>query len=275
MDSKQMKKTPKSLQAILITLAVGMLLPNIFTLTGNTLVDKLSFKIVLSAIFALSTVTVGGLYACKIIKGRISGGRARIAIYLILVILLCSCAMPFLIAFAQAVQWIIYVVGGIAIIAVGYLIIMLIFKIAGSKKRFKATQERSLDANKTEIKTLISETYNTHVKSVSSTNRNVNAEVKKLSNEDNIAPSNNIVEFHEDKKTSNCLSLYELWENRNPTKKCLTATNDENPDLEWVKIYKPPYGNGKFYGFVKMNNARETVNGEIYFAERAIWREIE
>lgn len=128
---------------------------------------------------------------------------------------------------------------------------MLIFKIVSSKKRFKATQQRSLDAKKTQIKTQISETYSTHVKSVSSTNRNVNAEVIKSSIEDKIVPSNKILELHEDKKTSNGLSLYELWENRNPTKKCLTAANDENPDLEWVKIYKPPYGNGKFYGYVK------------------------
>lgn len=83
-----MKKTPKSLRAILITLVVGMLLPNIFTLTGNMLVDKLSFKIILSTIFAVSTLAVGCLYSLKIIKGRSTGGRARIAIYLTLVFLL-------------------------------------------------------------------------------------------------------------------------------------------------------------------------------------------
>ena len=66
-------------------------------------------------------------------------------------------------------------------------------------------------------------------------------------------------------------NLYELWREKPVGEKCLTATNHENPDLKWVKIYKPPYGNGKFYGYVLMNDARHTVNGEIYFADRKIW----
>lgn len=66
-------------------------------------------------------------------------------------------------------------------------------------------------------------------------------------------------------------NLYELWREMPAGEKCLTATNHENPDLKWVKIYKPPYGNGKFYGYVLMKNARHTVNGEIYFANRKIW----
>lgn len=264
-----MKKTPKSLRAILITLIVGMLLPNIFTLTGNMLIDKISFKIILSTIFAVSTLAVGGLYSLKIIKGKSTGGRARIAIYMTLVFLLCSSAMPFLVAFAQTLQWIIYVVGAIAIIAVACLIIMLISKISSSKKSVIETQQRRTNAKTSiEMKTQVSQTL-VHKKLVSPTNR---TEVIKSNNESKTVTSNDILQFQEDKKTK---TLYELWEKRIVTKKCLTATNDENPDLEWVKIYKQPYGNGKFYGFVKMNNARETVNGEIYFAERAIWREIE
>lgn len=69
-------------------------------------------------------------------------------------------------------------------------------------------------------------------------------------------------------------SLYELWDERDLSQKCLTATNDENPDLKWVKVYKPPYANGKFYGYVLMNNARNTVNGEIYYADKKIWRQL-
>lgn len=67
-------------------------------------------------------------------------------------------------------------------------------------------------------------------------------------------------------------TIYQLWNEKDPNKKCLTVTNDENPDLMWVKIYKPPYGNGKFYGYVRMNDARDTVNGEIFFADRQIWK---
>lgn len=172
--------------------------------------------------------------------------------------------MPFLVAFAQTLQWIIYVVDAIAIIAVACLIIMLMSKISSSKKSVIEAQQHSTNA-----KTSIETRTQVHKKLVSPTNR---TEVIKSNNERKTVTSNDTLKFQEDKKTK---TLYELWEKRNVTKKCLTATNDENPDLEWVKIYKPPYGNGKFYGFVKTNNARETVNGEIYFAERAIWREIE
>lgn len=79
-------------------------------------------------------------------------------------------------------------------------------------------------------------------------------------------------EYNQDSSLKN---LYDLWTEKPKEAKCLTVTNHENPDLKWVKIYKPPYGNGKFYGYILMNNAKHTVNGEIYFADREIWELVE
>lgn len=67
-------------------------------------------------------------------------------------------------------------------------------------------------------------------------------------------------------------TLYELAMEHDFSNGCMTVTNDENPNLKWVKIYKPWYANGKFYGYIMMNNAHNTVNGEIFFADRPIWR---
>ena len=66
--------------------------------------------------------------------------------------------------------------------------------------------------------------------------------------------------------------IYELWKEKDVSEKCLTITNNDNPDLKWIKIYKPPYKNGKFYGYIMMMNAHNTVNGEIYFANEPIWK---
>lgn len=50
------RKVPKSLQAIIITLLVGMFLPKLISLTGVTLVDKVIWKIVLTLAFNLATI---------------------------------------------------------------------------------------------------------------------------------------------------------------------------------------------------------------------------
>jgi hypothetical protein len=66
-------------------------------------------------------------------------------------------------------------------------------------------------------------------------------------------------------------TIKELWNMRDTLKRCLKATNDEDIDLKWVKIYKPQYCNGKFYGYILMNDAKNTVNGEIYFDYYALF----
>jgi len=270
----------KSLQAIFITLIVGMFLPNLFTLTGNAIADKLTWKISLSAIFALSTIVIGALYSLRLIKGRTAGGKSRIAVYLVLVIILCSFAMPFLVAFAQSIQWLIYLVGAIAGITIISLIIQLICKIISSKKQFKMTQQRSLKFNEIATKKLGIKNSTLQLNVINKKDFDAsNLENKRDKFLINNVGINDTKYSSEISKTSEeseekCFSLYQLWERRNLSNKCLTATNDENPDLDWVKIYKPPYKNGKFYGYVKMMNARDTVNGEIYFADHSIWREI-
>ena len=66
-------------------------------------------------------------------------------------------------------------------------------------------------------------------------------------------------------------TIEELWNQKDPNAKCITIANCENENLKWVKIYKNRYGDGNFYGYVMMNNARETVNGIIYYSDRPIW----
>ena len=63
----------------------------------------------------------------------------------------------------------------------------------------------------------------------------------------------------------------ELWNEKGANEKYIIITNDENPDLKWVKIFKPRYGDGNFYGDIMMKHARGALNGKIYFANRPIW----
>ena len=54
-----MKKVPKSFQAIIVTLVVGMLLPKLLDFTGIILIDKILTKGLLSIAFNLATIIVG------------------------------------------------------------------------------------------------------------------------------------------------------------------------------------------------------------------------
>ena len=247
-----MKKVSKSLQAVLVTLIVGMLISNAFSLTGNIFIDKIAWKIILSALFALSTFSVSVLYALNFIKGRVAGGKTRIIIYILLVVIICTVAMPIVVAFAQTLQCLFYLIGILSIIGILLLILYAINEIAKTRKLFKVTQETSVKKINTPQKIDIIPTQN-------------------IVHQFNISNK----QFNVENQTENNSTLYKLWEDHDFNKKCLTVTNDENPDLEWVKIYKPPYGNGKFYGYVKMINAYKTVNGEIFYANHSIWREID
>ena len=71
------KKPSKSIQAIIITLIAGMIIPKIFDISGNALLDKFLWKGVLSASFSVATIIVGLLYAGKFITGKVAGGKSR------------------------------------------------------------------------------------------------------------------------------------------------------------------------------------------------------
>ena len=254
-----MKKVPKSFQAIIVTLVVGMLLPKLIDFTGIIFIDKILTKGLLSIAFNLATIIVGVGFSIGLLKGKKEGGKARIAIYLLFVVgILCFSS-----AIAVFFDVIGKIVAGILVLVTLFLIIYFIVKVyttcSKTKREFKHSQINSVQEKNQNIVT-------TKVQVVEPNPR------KSISNEierEQVVKLQTIrQEFHRDTSLKN---LYELWREKPAGEKCLTATNHENPDLKWVKIYKPPYGNGKFYGYVLMNNARHTVNGEIYFADRKIW----
>ena len=264
------RKPSKSIQAIIITLIAGMIIPKIFDISGNALLDKFLWKGVLSASFSVATIIVGMLYAGKFITGKVAGGKSRISIYFILIAIFASAASA-VCAFIREISPVIKIVlASVTILATTLLIAKLIRFCLKVKKDFKITQERSdikkefsapaLPVHKTPV---VERKITTTATSTIATN------VEKDSAENLEIPSSshNVTCNENEGKT-----LFELWSEKDIREKCLTATNDENPDLKWVKIYKPPYPNGKFYGYVMMCNAHNTVNGEIFFADRSIWR---
>ncbi len=285
------KKPSKSIQTIIITLFAGMIIPKIFDISGNALLDKFLWKGVLSVSFSLATVIVGALYAGKFISGKVAGGKSRVSIYFILIGILASVASG-ICAFIREISPIISIVlSSVTVIAISLLILKLIKYCVKVRKDFKRTQEMSLVKNEK----LKSNSITSVNHRIILAEENISAESSKTTTEDSVPKSIYKTEIENNdifnslktptEKTP-CLTaintidvdcktnktLFELWNERDVNKKCLTATNDENPDLKWVKIYKPPYPNGKFYGYVMMCNAHNTVNGEIYFADRAIWR---
>lgn len=250
-----MRKVPKSLQAIIITFIIGMFVPKIFDLTGIALVDKVFWKIILSLSFNLATIIVGILFSAKLLHGKVEGGKARISIFLLIVIILLCFSSSIIVFFKEVAKTVLIILASLAILAIFFLIINYILSIKEKKSNFKETQTRSVDLPKSNVSNVKKNIHN----DLSSTQENIH--------KTQIATSEQPKQISERKLKT----VYELWLEFDHQKKCLTITNNENPDLRWVKIYKPPYGNGKFYGYIMMQNARNTVNGEIYFADRPIW----
>jgi hypothetical protein len=129
---------------------VGIFFPNIFTLTNNIFINKIVWKLILTSTFSVVTLIVGVLCLTKLIKGKVAGGKARIFIYLFILIILYSVGLPLLIAFVHVVQWIIYFICGLILLAVASLITILTLRIFTRRKTFKITQQKSIKAIKTE-----------------------------------------------------------------------------------------------------------------------------
>lgn len=274
-----LKKVKKSIQAILITFVVGALVPRIFSLSDFGLVNKLAWKGLLGAAFGIATFLVGILYSCHLISGKRSGGKTRIGIYISIVLILC-CAAPMLALVVATMSKIVAVILTFAMMCgLTYLICKLI-KWLSKKKRSEARSIGSSAKNQ-EIKSHDNTSIENNIQ-----NTVVSGDVKSEIIESCTIEKPTITEqstgeceevtglqpaVEHLENFDACYTLYELAMYHDFESGCMTVTNDENPDLKWVKIYKPCYGNGKFYGYVMMNNAHHSVNGEIFFANRPIW----
>ena len=274
-----MKKVKKSIQAILITFVVGALVPRIFSLSDFGLVNKLAWKGLLGAAFGIATFLVGILYSCHLISGKRSGGKTRIGIYISIVLILC-CAAPMLALVVATMSKIVAVILAFAMMCgLTYLICKLI-KWLSKKKRSEA-RSIGCSAKNQEIKSHDNTSIENNIQNTV-VSGDVKSEIiesctieKTTITEQSTGECEEVtglqpaVEYLE--SFDACYTLYELAMYHDFESGCMTVTNDENPDLKWVKIYKPCYGNGKFYGYVMMNNAHHSVNGEIFFANRPIW----
>ena len=262
------RKVPKSLQAIIITLLVGMLLPKLVSLTGAPLVDKVLWKIVFTLSFNLATIIVGVLYATNLIHGKVEGGKARITIYFVIIIIFLCTASSVLVFFKEVAKWVLIVIGVVALIFILALIFNYIFSIKDKKNKFKTSQAKSVEIKNLKEKTIqpLQKQIANTVKDIKTLRQGQQIPVVVTGPQESILTADTIEAIQPKLKT-----IHELWEEKDILEKCLTVTNKVHPDLRWVKIYKPPYGNGKFYGYVMMMNARNTVSGEIYFADEPIW----
>ena len=275
-----MKKVKKSIQAILITFIVGAIVPRIFSLSDFGLVNKLAWKGLLGTAFGIATFLVGILYSCHLISGKRTGGKTRIGIYISIVLILC-CAAPMLALLVATMSKVVAAILAIAMMCgVTYLICKLIKWLSKSTRTKERPAQVVAENNEPVLQNDIitnnknqsnsvscevkAETFKPPVVLEQTTIKVASVETTETATD--FQPS---IEYVEDSDA--CYTLYELAMCHDFQSGCMTVTNDENPDLKWVKIYKPCYSNGKFYGYVMMNNAHHSVNGEIYFANRPIW----
>lgn len=253
-----MKKVKKSFKAILITLLVGTIVPNIFNISKNSIENKIVWKILLSLAFTISTIMVGKLFSLGIIKNRRTGGKTRICGYLLfaLIFILGTPIMSTIFDTASKI---------------GKIILGLISSIILTFALIKA-----IKIMKTKIKTKKPNTFlklnnDVVVNKLNCNNKESHKTLNLNLNESNNKFSNILEEKAVEKVSKKLYTVEELWWQKNPSDKCITITNDDNPNLKWIKIYKPRYNDGNFYGYIKMDNARETINGIVYYADQSIW----
>ena len=261
----------KSIQAIIITAIVGFIVPRLISLSDFGIVNKLAWKALLSGAFLLSTLMVGVLYSSRFIKGKVSGGKARANIFIIIVLILCVLAPTISLIIDTASKIFIGTILIATLVAVGFGLFKLILWLVDKPKRsnISNTQQSHNTSIYSQSKLKLPENNK------STTNSSYPKYISPTPNKKKIVieqSSKTEVKKELTYTLNRDRTLYELAMEHDFSNGCMTVTNDENPNLKWVKIYKPWYANGKFYGYIMMNNAHNTVNGEIFFADRPIWR---
>lgn len=252
-----MKKTKKSLRATIITFIVGIIIPKFFHFASTIVIDKLIWKGLLCGAFKLATCIVGLLYSCKIINGRAAGGKTRIVLFLVFVFAL----IPLSQLLFPTVEMIIKIAFAFA---TGILLISL---LRGIFKVFTFFVDES-DSENTYIQQQRIETRHPTTKS------KIEAPKLPAANPISITQQSKQTDLPITEEKVHLFTLFELAWQHDFSQGPLMVTNDENPNLKWIKICHAPYGDGKIYGYIMMNRARKTVDGEIYFANRAIWQVI-
>ncbi len=268
-----MRKPRKSLKAVAITFLIGFLVPAVFRISGVDFLNKIAWKGLLYGASVLATVFVRQLYSLGLIKGKRQGGKTRIGAYIAIVLLLCLLT-PTKTLFVSTTTRIIQIITGLIVVVI---MTYVAYKIIGAIKNFFSSGNVSkLDKDThNQKKREASITQNSAVRPVTQSPAQ-NIIVKKqphsprvLEEKELPAPAILPVETTSGKLKT----ILQLWNEKSPDEKCITITNDENPDLRWVKIYRPRYRDGNFYGYIKMQHARDTVNGIIYSANKPIWYE--
>ena len=264
----------KSIQAIIITTVIGLIIPRLISLSDVGIINKLAWKGLLGGAFSLATLIVGILYSCHLLHGKVSGGKARISIFIVAVLVLCVSAPAIATIIGVTTKVIIAIIATAIAIAMIFGIYKLISWFRGKTNHniISPHQQTSND----NIKVCIPATNQRNLTEATQCNTTNLSQKAILEVHQNKIVNDQPIQA-ETKKEIICTldrerTLYELAMEHDFSTGCMTVTNDENPDLKWVKIYKSWYANGKFYGYIMMNNAHRTVNREIYFADRPIWR---
>ena len=268
-----MRKPRKSFKTVGITFLIGLLVPAVFRISGVNLINKMAWKGLLSGAFVLATVFVRQLYSLGLVKGRRQGGKTRIGAFITIVLLLCLLT-PTIALFVSATTRIVQIIVGVI---VAIVMTFVAYKIIGAIKNFFSSDDISkpdkCPQNQKKRDATIKQ--NSGVKPIPQPLIQQNHTISKKQ-----LPSPHVVEKKEQpclirpsvaRTTSKLKTILELWNEKGANEKYIIITNDENPDLKWVKIFKPRYGDGNFYGDIMMKHARGAINGKIYFANRPIW----
>lgn len=256
-----MKK--KSIQALIIVLIVGIMLPKIYKISSINLINKGIWKLLINFAFTLSTVVIGFSYKVGAVRNRKEVGIARIKLFLLIILFLCASVSTLVTLYSYFVKILMVILGIIIVAGLIYILYISIRKLSNFEKknkhdfnyeRFKKSKNIYLDYK--------------YLNSVTNTNRNLTIANQKELIKPELKKNYDVLPAIEISKYN---TIEELWKQKDPKAKCITISNCENENLKWVKIYKNRYGDGNFYGYVMMNNARETVNGIIYYSDRPIW----
>ncbi len=207
--------------------------------SGIALVDELIVKISMVAASSLAFTIVGSFYSAGIITSRADGGKARMVLFVILLLF-------FLYVFTQianGVIWLfsfpiwIYIV--ILFIATLLLIIVMLYKDKKTKKLYIASKKEDIYVV-----------------------ANVDDTIQK-SYEAEIPPTKELTTIRElliREKNQNYIKAYH--------------NDPHSPGLQYVKVYKSALNHSEIKGYIKMDNAA-AFWGDVYYSEDKRWIKID
>jgi len=210
---------------------IGVILGSM-VVSGIGIIDEIVVKGIITTSASIAFALVGGLYSASLISTRADGGKARIIIFVILIVL-------FMNIFILVTQFFTWLLSGPIWLYILILVLSPVLLVLHIRKN-----------------ALIRNEY------IEESLKHKDAAFQTVSIIDNETSGKNIIELK---------TIYQLLA-ENKDKECIyiEKINDHSPNLEYVKVSQKALEYPVLKGYFKMDKAG--FFAEIYYSDKKIWK---